>query len=178
MDIPKHAQGFTLIELLTALAVVAITIGFSIGFTHLISSQRLVSEMNSLIADMNYARSEAIKSGSEVVVCISSGGLACDRGSRWHRGWIVFHDLDGDRRRDADEPVKRRQNALQTTTIRYRGFPSRRFVRFLPNGFTDNNGTFSFCAPSPADFERAVILSKSGRLRKATRAGDGAAIAC
>ncbi len=91
---PRRIAGVSLIELLAVVAVVAILM--SIGLTSyqgLSISNRISGEINGLLGDMQYARSEAIKQGQNVVICVSTTGTDCSaNNTNWNLGWIVFVD--------------------------------------------------------------------------------------
>lgn len=179
MDILQKARGFTLIELLITLAIVAILVTSSTGFGNLVQRNQLTTTLNTLIADMNFARSEAIKTGTEVIICITHDGQNCARGDAWHSGWMVYYDKDGDRRRDNDEPSKRQQNPFKgATTIVYNGRPVDNYVRFKSDGTTNYNGTFKFCSMRDSALKRALILSNTGRLRASSYLASGKTINC
>src|SRR5271156_4888263 len=89
--------GFTLIELLMTIAIAAIvaTIGIP-SFQYVTNSNRVSSEVNGLLGDLQFARAEAIKEGQNVTVCMSKGGATCDTtGAAWQSGWIVYSNPTG-----------------------------------------------------------------------------------
>ena len=82
----KKSYGFTLIELLVAIAIAAILIALAApSFKQLIQSSTMSSNVNNFLADMRYARSEAIRRGGSVVMCRSNApeaaSPACGSGS-------------------------------------------------------------------------------------------------
>ena len=177
--VAARVRGFTLIELLVTLSIAAILALLSTSFSDLSQRNQLIAAFNTLVTDMNYARSEAIKTGEEMVICISSDGINCIRGDDWRQGWIIYQDSDGDRRRDQDETIKKHQNEiLGSTLIRYNGRPVDNFIRFQASGSTQYNGTFSFCALGKQNLKRALILSNTGRLRSASTKANGHPIVC
>ncbi|MBL4852096.1 MAG: GspH/FimT family pseudopilin [Gammaproteobacteria bacterium] len=189
MDIPRQvwrhslpyllARGFTLIELMVTLTIAAILVTLSTSFGNLLQRNELTTVVNTLVADMNFARSEAIKTGTEVIICITQDGLNCAKGDRWHDGWMVYYDKDGDRRRDDDEPLTRQQSALSgTTSIIYNGRPVDNYVRFQASGTTNYNGTFAICNSRNTALKRALVLSNTGRLRSSSYLPNGKAINC
>ena len=179
MNLSHTVRGFTLIELLVALSIGFILLTLSAGFSDISQRNRLIVAINTLVTDMNYARSEAINSGNEVVICISRDGIACSEGDNWQQGWIVYHDYDGDRRRDSSETVTRRQNAFANgTSIRYNGRPVDNYIRFQASGSTQYNGTFRFCRRGRSDYQRLLILSNTGRLRSASGNANGGPSGC
>ncbi|WP_444999854.1 GspH/FimT family pseudopilin [Halomonas mongoliensis] len=63
----KRPSGFTLIELLVTVAVIAILATVAVpGFQSLVASNRMASDVNTLISGLQLARSEAVKRGTTV----------------------------------------------------------------------------------------------------------------
>jgi len=89
----KNRQtGLSLLELMAVLTIVAILMGVGFAsFKGITTSYRISGEINGLLGDMQYARSEAIKQGQSVAICVSSSGTDCATGdTSWNQGWIVF----------------------------------------------------------------------------------------
>jgi type IV fimbrial biogenesis protein FimT len=92
-------RGFTLIELVVTLTIAGILFAIAApsmwGF---LSSNRLTAQVNDLIADINFARSEAIKRNGTVVICKSDNPTAatpeCNETSSdpWETGRLIFLD--------------------------------------------------------------------------------------
>lgn len=116
-----YTAGMTMVELLTVMAIVAILIGIATpSYRYITTVNRISSEVNGLLGDMQLARIEAIKQGSPVTVCASSDGATCLGGTSttWTRGWIVFSDLNGNGLVDVSVPpetVLRIQRAFAGT---------------------------------------------------------------
>jgi type IV fimbrial biogenesis protein FimT len=92
-EMSRHS-GFTMMELLIVISIVGIlaAIGTS-SFKYVTASNRIATEINALLADMRYARTEAVKEGLFVTVCASADELTCSKSSSsWQSGWIVFSD--------------------------------------------------------------------------------------
>lgn len=84
-------RGFTLVELLVTIAMVAILAAIAIpSFTHTIQRDGVSSASNRLMADLDYARSEAATRGTYVSVCPSTDGTSCSGSAAWESGWIVY----------------------------------------------------------------------------------------
>jgi len=115
----RRESGYTMMELMMALAVVAILSFIAVpGFKYVTTSNRVATEVNGLLGDMLFARSEAVKEGATVTVCISSDGATClgnGAGGAWQLGWIVFLDTNGNKQVDAGEAVIRVQPAFSGT---------------------------------------------------------------
>ncbi len=55
------------------------------------NANRISSEVNGLLGDLQFARAEAIKEGRYVSVCASTDGASCSGDAAdWQGGWIVF----------------------------------------------------------------------------------------
>ena len=104
--------GFTLLELLMTIAVAAIFTAIAVpSFQYVTNANRIAGELNGLLGDLQFARSEAIKEGRNVTVCISSSGpgSGCTGGTSWQGGWMVFSDPTNVGVYDAGETVLRVQ---------------------------------------------------------------------
>ncbi|HEY1898544.1 MAG TPA: GspH/FimT family pseudopilin [Steroidobacteraceae bacterium] len=86
--------GVSLLELMVVLTIVAILLGVGTSsYKSITASYRISSEINGLLGDMEYARSEAIKQGENAVICVSTTGTDCTANNvNWNLGWIVFLD--------------------------------------------------------------------------------------
>src|SRR5579871_263767 len=119
MDTRMHSvKGFTLLELLMVMLIVGILawVGTS-SFKYVTTSNRISSEINGLLGDMQYARSQAIKSGSPVTVCPTTNFTGCANSTTWSTGWIVFLDFNGNGAVDANETIIRSQIAFPSDTL-------------------------------------------------------------
>ncbi len=89
-------HGFTLVELVIVVAMVAVLASIAVpSFASLIQRNRVAAEINSLVSDLQFARSEAIRRGLPVSLCTSADGKSCLGTNAWHSGWLVFSDADG-----------------------------------------------------------------------------------
>ena len=118
---PKTAStGYTIIELAIVMTIVAILTAIGVpSFKYVTASNRIASEINGLLGDMQFARSEAVKEGQTVTVCASATPYTqctgSPGGSSWQNGWIVFLDANGNKTVDAGEAILRVQPAFSGT---------------------------------------------------------------
>lgn len=175
----SDADGLTLVELLVVIAVSAILFGIAVpAFSGLMQSTRLTGQINTLVSDLNFSRSEAVKRMRRVILCKSANQSTCDADAHWDDGWIIFPDRNGDGLRDREEPLLRSRGPLPDGyTIRFLSFHTSNYVRYYPDGHTANTGTFTFCSPRGPEYAKAVIIYR-GRLRSERVISTGRRVNC
>jgi len=140
-------RGFTLVELLVVVAIVAILLGIGVpSYRYITTSYRMSSEVNGLLGDLMFARSEAIKEGQFVTVCVTVNGKTCTGNTSWDRGWLVFSNPNNGPQPPG--PILRTQG---------------RFTGTVPDSFAADNGVSSVTynregfATTAAGFPKATI---------------------
>ena len=182
----RQVHGFTLIELMVVMGITAILATLAApSFTRLLQSNTISSNVNLFLADMRFARSEAIRLGGAVVICRSDAPEAanptCGSGSGpggngWVSGWIIFQDLNNNGAKVSTEPLLRVQAPITAMdSIVEGGSSSSTKIRFTATGRLLNLSSgatqFQFGGGSYAnEVQRVVCVNLSGRARIA---GDG-----
>ncbi|WP_104655331.1 GspH/FimT family pseudopilin [Ralstonia insidiosa] len=166
--------GISLVELLVTLAIVAVlAIIATPSYVGLTQQVRLQAEVNSLVNDLQFARSEAIKRGLPVSLCPSSNGTSCNtvNPTYWENGWIVFNDVNGSGTTDSASDVPLRVRAPLTNNDTFRATassPAASAVTYSRDGFAMNlaNGTVTMAlrtSPPNNNATRCVEINLVGR---------------
>ena len=139
------SRGVTLVETLVVMGIVAILMAIGIpSYKYVTNANRISAEINGLLGDLQFARSEAIKQGRTVSVCVSTDQTSCSTASpdlNWHKGWIVYSDMNGNGAIDAPGEVLRAQKSF-TGTDTFAANNSIGAINFNREGFaTVTNGT-------------------------------------
>jgi len=174
-------HGFTLLELLAVVAVASILLTLGIpAFNSLGARSQQTAEINGFVRHLLLARSHAVKTGHDHVLCPSSDLIVCREDRQWQHGYILFEDRDQNGTRDPEKEsllaVSRPDNPngihMQSTLGRQR-------VVYRPDGRSaGSNLTLTFCHPGNVIDPKAVIVSNTGRARIATVRGDGKPLNC
>lgn len=144
--------GFTLIELVVTMAIAIILVAVAVPSFRLVTqNSRMTTQVNDLISDMNFARSEAIKRRAPVSICTSSDGATCS-GGNWKDGRIVTVAAVVLRYR---EPFKNSTDTLTTTGPNPLVFDSKGGI---PLGIS-----FTFCDDRGASYGKRVLLNLIGQ---------------
>jgi len=169
---PGGQTGFTLLELIITMAIAAILLTIAVpSFQTTIANNRLATQTNSLVTDINIARSEAVKRGTGVILCNSADpnavAPACiGAGNVWTGGWIVFVDDDNSGNFGAgDTLIKVSQAVGGTATILTAGTLN----TFIYNGDGTNAAAniadWVICDDRDEAFGRQVQIRSTGRPR-------------
>jgi type IV fimbrial biogenesis protein FimT len=141
-----------MIELLVVMTVAAILLALGVpSYRYVTYSNRVSSEINGLLGDLQYARSEAIKEGQTVTVCPANvtpptPPTACATSSSWQNGWIVFSDINN------NHTVASTANILRVSAA-FTGSPQDTFV---------SNDNLTFVSFNREGFATALPTALSG----------------
>jgi len=108
-----RGRGFTLIELMMTISIAAILMAVGVpSFRYVTTSNRVSSEINGLLGDLQFARAEAIREGQTVTVCASADGATCSGSTNWKTGWLVFSDTGVIGTLDGTDPILKMQRTF------------------------------------------------------------------
>jgi type IV fimbrial biogenesis protein FimT len=183
----KKQGGFTLIELMFVILVLAVLLSIGIpNMRDFLRNGRMTGYANDLLADINLARTEAVKRRALVTICASanptatSPTCAATTSTSAFTGWVVFVDdadpnaanaNDGNDVIDTGETILRRHDAIVATAKSDTGFLS-----FADSGFSRASGgtasaTYVVMCDSRGNVDsgsgrsaaRALTISRTGR---------------
>jgi type IV fimbrial biogenesis protein FimT len=182
MNTMKKTGGFTMIELMVVIAIVAIMTTLAApSFKSLIQSNSMSSAVNAFLADMRFARSEALRRGGSVVLCRSDDPEAatpvCGTGTGtngWVSGWVVYVDQNGNSAIESTEVLRVQGPITSIDSISQLSGSTRNKLEFTATGRFTLSSTLSLQFGGNANFsnetQRVVCVSVGGRARVA---GDG-----
>lgn len=158
----SSAIGFTLLELLIAMAVLAIVVTMAMpSLTSVINNNRMISQANSLMADLHLARSEAVRRNRTVRLCRTTDGATCASAvGDWDRWLVIVPTATPEILRDFSPkaPVE------VTSGVTNVDFRSDGLARTSTGGLLATNFTVCIPTTAPAQNTRTVSMVGGSRL--------------
>ncbi|HEX3842895.1 MAG TPA: GspH/FimT family pseudopilin [Steroidobacteraceae bacterium] len=179
---PIGQAGVTLIELLIVVILVAALMSIGVpSYRYVTTSNRMATEINSFLGDLQYARSEAAREGQYVTVCVAqstnpaSPSCAASGTATWQNGWIIFGDVNNDATVDANDPVLRIQNAFSSGDTLVSS-PATSAVTFNRDGFAHlGNASITVTLHDSAAnslYSRCLDVSQAGMMTTRTNTSN------
>ena len=162
----KSGAGFTLIELLISTVILSILLALA-GSSYSAFRSYCFSEESrtALYRGFITAKTQALVTGTQVVMCPSLDGAQCAPSPVWQNGWLVFQDLNKNRDFEAGEVTLLTQPAL-SNGIRLTSNQGRPRLVFQPNGSNGGtNATFLLCDGRGPGKAKNLIISNTARIR-------------
>jgi type IV fimbrial biogenesis protein FimT len=180
-----RATGLTLVELMLVLAMMAVLTSLAApSFRSLWIKRSVQLAAETLLGDLRYARSEALKRARPVLVCQSSNGMSCTRnGGAWASGWLVFVDSNGNSQIDDEnvdgpaEDLLRVQSALPALASIASNVATGHSITYQATGSAKSAAQTIVFSPAGGvlpDTIRALCISLQGR----ARVGLAGAVTC
>ncbi|WP_252176430.1 GspH/FimT family pseudopilin [Endozoicomonas sp. 4G] len=161
-------QGFTLIELMITLLIAAIIVAMGLPqLREMSNSIRFSNIQQNLLSNLLYARSEAVKTGTNNIACASTDGATCSvTPTLWSQGWIIFTDENSNGAFDSGiDTLKRSQTTDSIASITWSNSTP---IVFQGDGTVNNtsSGTFLICDNlTTSKIAKGVTINLSGRVR-------------
>lgn len=133
----RAPAGYSLVELLAVVLIAAVLLAVAMpSYQALIEHQRLRAAVSDLFSAIDLTRSQAIARGRRVALApLDPAGVA------WERGWQVFVDANGNRRRDPGEELIYQQGPVADGIAIHSAFSSG-----APPFYLSYNGAGRSCA--------------------------------
>ena len=127
-------------------------------------NDRLVTQINTLVGHLAYARSEAVLRHQPVVICASSNQTSCST-TNWASGWIIFVDTDNNSDFSAGEDMLRQVEELSGGNTLTSSVGS--IAIYDERGFAPNSvGSFTLCDDRGDTHKKSISISTTGRVRQ------------
>ena len=160
-------------ELVITLTVARILVVAAVpSFQSFVLENRLTSQTNDLVADLAFARSEAIKRGRNVTACVREAGAnICDTTApAWHSNRLVWVDENGDGTIGTAEVLRARGQLDGGNVLLASNIPAT--LTFFRDGLTNiappASGLpnhFKLCDRRKNAYARIAQIDRSGRVR-------------
>nr|WP_213952708.1 MULTISPECIES: GspH/FimT family pseudopilin [unclassified Variovorax] len=180
LRVVRRLRGVTAVELMVVLAVVAILATVAApSFIDLTQRNRVATEVNGFVGDLQFARAEAIRRGETVTVCATSAtntAVCGGNNTPWQNGWLIFNNGNASNITiDTGETVMRRQ-AKWSGTDTFTASGGLGAITYSRDGFALNlpGGTVQLTlntSPVNAKATRCVTLNLAGRQQVLTAGG-------
>jgi type IV fimbrial biogenesis protein FimT len=171
----KTIRGFTIPELIITLGVAAIILSTAVpSVSTTIKNNRLATQVNDIVTDIHFARSEAVKRDVRVILCRSKNPNAsspqCSTNSEteytWTWGYLIFADTAANSVYDPGSDILLRRGQPAPSGVRMRTNSTwNKNLEFNPDGATNEDGNIammSICDDRGKAYGRQILVAPSG----------------
>lgn len=170
---PTNSHGFTLVELVVTLGVAAILMGMAApSLSQFLQNNRLKSETYQLLGAIAVARSEAVKRGSQVVMCRTADPTAAaptcgGTANTWTTGWLVYVNTDPANLsyQSATDTLLRTGTGIADGVAIKTNPSGNQYLDYANTGETNATATvdFALCDARGGAYGRRLSVMRSGR---------------
>jgi type IV fimbrial biogenesis protein FimT len=170
----------TLLELIIVIVIMGILAGIAVpSYRYVTTDNRMATESDALLGDMQYARSEAAREGQNVTLCVAASGTtpacAAAGSTDWQNGWLVFADIANDQKLDTGDPLLRQQRPFSSSDT-FVSSNSMNAVTFTRDGFANLNGSNALFtlhdSSNNSKYTRCLELTQAGMMSVQTPSSD------
>ena len=166
MHTTKQINGFTLFEMIIGLSILSILTVYAIpNYQTFKQNSNMTHELNRLVRTINFARNQSIHLSQHTVLCASQSLTDCDGQSQWHLGWLVFADINRNKKYDATDQLLLTEQKMKTE-LKAVSSQFRSKIRFDRTGFSPGtNLTIRLCDHRGEVSGKSIVVSNVGRPR-------------
>jgi len=159
----KSLKGFTIVELMVVLVIASILLLIGIpSFTQMIRNNSMTVSANEFVGAFRYARTEAIKRGTNI-------HLGQRNGTDWAGGIIVWVNNDGNNTFDVGDTALRLWEPLNNNqTVALTGGVNT-FIIYDQLGAASSTQTFGLCDSRVGETGRAIAVLGGGAVSLANK---------
>jgi type IV fimbrial biogenesis protein FimT len=174
---PKYSKGFTIPEVIITLGIAALILTTTIPVVSTtLKDNRLATKVNDVITDIHFARSEAAKRATHVIMCGSknpnSQSPRCSTDwqteNTWSRGYLIFAEngTTANSIYDAGSDILLRRGQPAPSGVRVRTSSTwNKNLKFNPNGSSNEGGASAralICDNRGKEHCRQIVVAPSG----------------
>jgi len=158
MKVKTDIDGFSLIEMLIALTVIGIGIAVTLpAMQNFTNANRQAEQINKLVGDITYAKSEAIKRGTTVTISQlkDADDKVIGTDGNWFSGWEIKSGTD----------ELKKTPAFDIKSVTLLETSNATSISFSASGRTNTSKTFQLCGPDLGkDTDKELSISVVGRI--------------